>query len=64
MKSLKDFKCDRIISNLDIKKGDNYTIFGVITIKASPPIYIVADTFKQLEMLLSVINTLYKLGEQ
>ena len=41
MKSLKDFKCGWIIHNVDIKKGKNSQIFGEITIKASPPIYVI-----------------------
>ena len=39
MKSLKDFKCGWIITNVDIKRGENSQIFDEITIKASPPIW-------------------------
>ena len=42
-KSLKDFKCGRIIPNVDIKKGNNSQFFGEITIKANPPIYIFSN---------------------
>ena len=40
MKSVEDFKCGWIILNVDIKKGENSQLFGEITIKVSPPIYI------------------------
>ena len=33
-------KCGLIIHNVDIKKGKNSHVFGEITIKASPPIYL------------------------
>ena len=39
MKSLKDFKCGRIIPNVKKKEGKIFPIFGEITIKASPSIY-------------------------
>ena len=37
---IKDFKYGWIIPNGDIKKGKNSHLFGEITIKAIPPIYI------------------------
>ena len=53
MKSLKDFKCVWIIPNVDIKKGTNSHFFGEITIKASPPIYILEGKIRYAGLLLA-----------
>ena len=56
MKSLKNFKCGSIIPNVDIKKKENSQIFDEITIKASPPIWVLGRPIKNRPwiVLLSV----------